>query len=219
MRFRLSYEGELRPTQRDAVGSQPDPLAVHKHRIRRAFHLQLKELWRTNKFLREHKMNPRESHIPVTQGGGWWGSEPAKERPMSEVIAEQYREFGYRFVPLVREQISLLCSLEILFLRRDIPGSIITAGDIDNRIKTIIDALRRPRSQNELVNDDIAPRDGEDPFYCLLEDDSQVSHLVVETDTLLDPATNDDADHRKARLIITVELKPYYATMFNLSFV
>ncbi len=65
---------------------------------------------------------------------------------MVDVIADQYHEFGYRFVPLVREEISLLCSVGILFLRRDIPGSLLSAGDIDNRIKTVIDTLRRPRN-------------------------------------------------------------------------
>jgi hypothetical protein len=105
-----------------------------------------------------------------------------------------------------------------LFLRRDIPGSAIQAGDIDNRIKTLIDALRPPRSQNELVGEDATPRSDEDPFICLLEDDRQVSHLSVETDTLLDPPTADEADQRKARIVITVELRPYYVSVFNMSF-
>jgi hypothetical protein len=73
----------------------------------------------------------------------------------------------------------------------------------------MIDALRRPRSQNELVGDDAKPGPDEDPFFVLLEDDSQVSHLSVETDTLLDPASLDDFDQRKVRLVITVELRPY----------
>ena len=137
--------------------------------------------------------------------------------PMAQVVADQNQEFGYRFVPLVRQDISLLCSVSILFLRRDIPGSVISAGDIDNRLKTVIDALRRPRNATELVGYE-SPEEGEDPFFCLLEDDSQVTHLEVETDTLLDPPSDDDTDHRRVRLMITVELRPYYATLFNLSF-
>ena len=120
-------------------------------------------------------------------------------------------------MPLVREDWSLLCSVSILFLRRDPPGSVIHAGDIDNRLKTVIDALRRPRNAMELVGHE-NPGEGEDPFFVLMEDDKQVSHLEVETDTLLDPPSDDDADKRRARLVITVELRPYYATMFNLSF-
>ena len=45
--FRLTYEGELRPTQQDPVGGQANPLAAHKHGIRRGFRRQLKHLWET----------------------------------------------------------------------------------------------------------------------------------------------------------------------------
>jgi hypothetical protein len=59
----------------------------------------------------------------------------------------------------------------------------------------------------------------EDPFYCLLEDDKLVSHLEVKTETLLDAPTGDrEVDLRRVRLVITVELKPYDVTLFNLSF-
>ncbi|GAB4225394.1 MAG: hypothetical protein Kow0032_01140 [Methyloligellaceae bacterium] len=95
----------------------------------------------------------------------------------------------------------------------------ISAGDLDNRIKTLIDALRRPRSKNELVEQHQNPGKGEDPFYCLLEDDDQVSALTVETDTLLDPPNDDENDLRKVKIVVAVELKPYLVTMFNLSFV
>jgi hypothetical protein len=57
MRFRLYYEGPLRPTQRDPINDQKDPLAPHKHDIRRAFHDQMKRLWTVNRFLREHKLS------------------------------------------------------------------------------------------------------------------------------------------------------------------
>jgi hypothetical protein len=45
MRFRLTYEGELRSSQRDPLGNQPNKLADHKQHIRREFHRQLKRLW------------------------------------------------------------------------------------------------------------------------------------------------------------------------------
>jgi hypothetical protein len=147
-----------------------------------------------------------------------WGALPEQEVSLREYVAGLYHEYGYRFVPLVREDWSLLCSLEILFLRRDGPGDlgVISAGDIDNRVKTVIDALRRPRNQTELVKDDINPREGEDPFFVLLEDDKQVSRLVVEADTLLVPP--ESANPSGAQLVITVEIRPYYVTVFNLSF-
>jgi hypothetical protein len=215
----MTYEGPLRATQGEARLNQLEPMAGHKQTIRKAFHTQLKQLWTVNKFLREHRLSwkgPKPSR-PIGDENSYW-AENDNKGPMAEVIAESYKEFGYRFVPLVREEISLLCSLQILFLRRDAPGSIITsAGDIDNRIKTLIDGLRRPRNANELVGNE-TPGPGENPFFCLLEDDKQVTHLEVETDTLLDPVSGATADQSFARVIITVDIRPYYATMFNLSF-
>jgi hypothetical protein len=221
MRFRLVYEGELRPSQKDALDNQNDRLAEHKQSIRKHFHPQLKHLWATNKFLRERREDPIKAtadHRPVSDGGAYWTGEEYEKVPLWEAVARKYTEHGYRFVPLVTPEWSLLCSLKILFLRRDVPGSVVSAGDLDNRIKTLIDGLRRPLGKNELRGNE-TPVAGEDPFYCLLADDKLVSHLEVESDTLLDPPTgNNEVDLRQVRTIITVELKPYDVTLFNLSF-
>ena len=134
---------------------------------------------------------------------------------MKDIIPDQYREYGYRFLPLVIEKWTLLCNLDILFLRRDVPGGLIHAGDIDNRIKTLLDALRKPGNGEELAGNE-EPQDGEDPFYCLLEDDKLITGLHVDTDTLLD-SYEGDVDNRQVKLFITVDIKPYYTTTFNLS--
>jgi hypothetical protein len=221
MRFRLTYDGELRASQRDALPQQYNRLAQHKQAIRKVFHRQLKRLWTTNKFLRgrrEDASKKSADHRPVSDGGAYWTGEDHERVPLWEAVARKYEESGYRFVPLVTPHISLLCSLRILFLRRDIPGSVISAGDLDNRIKTLIDTLRRPQGANELRGNE-TPAEGENPFFCLLADDKLVSHLEVDTDTLLEPLTGDEeADLRQVRVVITVELKPYDVTLFNLSF-
>jgi hypothetical protein len=220
MRFRLTYEGPLRSNQRDPIDGQRDRLAVHKHRIRREFHGQLKQLWETNQFLRD-----------ATRGGGgpdttkpvaatldtlMWSD--AKPIPFKEWLARRYALSGYRFVPLVCSDHSLYCSLHVLFLRREEPGALLHGGDLDNRIKTLIDTLRVPADGAELEGNEI-PATGEDPFFCLLDDDRAVTSLSVETDLLLDPpANNSDDERNKVRLIITVELKPYNVSIFNLSF-
>jgi hypothetical protein len=90
-------------------------------------------------------------------------------------------------------------------------------GDLDNRLKTLIDTLRKPHNANELVGNEMPPVD-EDPFYCLLEDDDLVTGLGVETDMLRGPLSNGSNDFSDVKLVISVELRPEHVTMFNLSF-
>ena len=205
MRFRLTYVGDLRPTQRDSCEKD----TAHKLDIRRVFHGQLRQLWRTNHFLRSHTIG-RESDNPWSKchhaGAALVGVSDG--RPMWEVIAESYQRDGFRYVPLVRDEISLLCSLSIVLLRRDGPGSVISAGDLDNRIKTLIDCLKIPKHRNELPSG-AAPKADEDPFFVLLEDDNQVTGLTVETDVLLEPTENGITSSMKTHLLISVELRPY----------
>src|ERR1017187_1955041 len=63
---------------------------------------------------------------------------------------------------------------------------------IDNRIKVLFDGLRMPKASNEI---DGAPQEGEDPFYCLLEDDSLITRVNVTTDRLLTPKADDERIH------------------------
>src|ERR1039458_5083127 len=63
MRFRLTYYGELRPTQRDALNHEPDKPALHKHCIRREFHGQMRRLWETNQFLRDYRVDPNDYNV------------------------------------------------------------------------------------------------------------------------------------------------------------
>jgi hypothetical protein len=58
MRFRLTYEGPLKASQRDPQDGQRDRMAEHKQTIRKRFHAQLKQLWKTNKFLSEYRVDP-----------------------------------------------------------------------------------------------------------------------------------------------------------------
>jgi len=221
MRFRLTYEGELRSTQGEARNGQQVPFAQHKHAIRKLFHGQLKQLWQTHKFLREQVVSLEEVHVTPTQlhhRVGTLVGRPPERLLLSEAIAANTpRLFDYRFVPLVREEFSLLCNLEILFLRRDFPIGVISAGDLDNRVKTLIDTLRLPKNANELMGNEKSD-EGEDPFFCLLEDDDLVTGLTVESGMLLDPPRAGDGGDARVKLVISVELKPDEVTMFNLGF-
>lgn len=222
MRFKLTYEGELRPNGRDPERGQREPLAAHKQEIRKVFHRQLKQLWQTHKFLKEHALNKSEINVrpgAVSRvlGVGFLGVRPRSVTPLAEYIASNFQRNGYRFAPLVCEEFSLLCSLDILFLRRDFPLGVISAGDLDNRVKTLIDTLRMPKGAQELAGHE-TPEPGEDPFFCLLEDDDLVTSLSVESGMLLDPPVEGDGGDARVKLVISVELKPEDVTLFNLGF-
>ena len=220
MRFRLIYEGELRSNQRDPIGGQSDRLAEHKQSIRKVFHRQLKHLWESNWFLNSHRVYPADYGVsrPAADTDARWGSSPDERLSLVDAVALSHRELGYRFVPLVRKDWRLYCSLEILFLRHDPPGSVVHAGDLDNRIKTLIDALRKPENAMELRGNE-EPSEGEDPFFCLLEDDKLVTGLAVESDRfLIPPNGRRDEDRRQVHVVVTVDVRPYDVTSFNLSF-
>jgi hypothetical protein len=221
MRFRLTYEGELQATQGEPRDEQRVPLAAHKQTIRKEFHGQMKRLWATNKFL---KGNIPEDGVQVRPGGVVWvvgahalDASPKRLVPLVDYVASKFHRNGYRFVPLVCEEFSLLCSLDILFLRRDFRAGVVHAGDLDNRVKTLIDALRMPKSANELKGHE-NPGSGEDPFFCLLEEDNLVTALTVDSGMLLDPPITGDGGEARVKLVISVELKPDDVTMFNLGF-
>jgi hypothetical protein len=132
---------------------------------------------------------------------------------MKESLALKFQRDGFRFVPLVFSGWFLHCSLSILFLRRDGPNSVvISAGDLDNRLKTLIDALRMPTNASELGG--ASPEAGQDPFYVLLENDNQVNSLSAETDVLL----GGSADPTEVSLYITVDIRPSYTENFNVGF-
>jgi hypothetical protein len=215
VRFRLTYDGPLRPTQDRDLDS--GHRAIHKHALRQHFHCQLKQFWADNKFLNTTRMlfKPGPTGNPLDPYGSMrWGHSPDELVPIVDAVAALYHQFGYRYVPLVREDWSLTCSLRILFLRRDPPGSVISAGDIDNRVKTIVDALSKPANAKQVP---VGPGPDEDPFFVLLEDDKLVSHLEVETDTLLDPPVASE-DRARSRIVVTVDIRPYNVNTFNLSF-
>ena len=96
-----------------------------------------------------------------------------------------------------------VAELEVTLLWPQTPGNIITSGgDIDNRLKTLFDALKVPSEPSALPIGTI-PQLGEEPFFCLLEDDSLIARVSVETDRLLEPCS----DTSMVRLFIRVKTR------------
>ena len=107
---------------------------------------------------------------------------------------------GFTFVPLVSPDLHLICELDIFMLRPEPPGAIVTqGGDIDNRLKTLFDALRCPHDVGELPKGAF-PDVTEQPFYCLLEDDLLITAVSVQTDRLLVPPSSTAEVHLDIRV-------------------
>jgi hypothetical protein len=203
MEFRLTYQGVILAERGGARGAR----AEHKHEIRRALHPQLKRLWDLSPFLGVKKPSPKV-------GGLIFGQQ--NERYTVDSLSARFARFGYNFVPLVTRDLELLCSIEVLFLRFGEPGQVLTSGDIDNRLKTLFDALSMPRDLSQ-VGKYTVPAADETPFFCLLEDDSLITRAAVETDMLLQPVS-DPQNSNDARVIITVRLKPGRVYENNIAF-
>lgn len=186
MRFTLTYQGPLKTS---SGGS-----AQHKHDIRRALHPQLRALWGF-----EPLSNVKDNWVEQLTAPG-----------QSERGAARREVAGRQFVVLVRQDLKLVAELDVLLLRPDRPGSILQHADIDNRLKVLFDALRRPDKPQELPSC-WEPTADELPLYCLLDDDRLITRVNVEADRLLAPSSADDVS-----LFIRVGIRassPTYASL------
>lgn len=177
LKFRLLLRGHLPSGNRPSV-----PV---KHALRRQFHPQLQAIWRGHPWLR-----------------GAWDQQPNGKTGI-ERLADNQAKYGYRWVPLVQQQMS--CSLDILMLRRHEPFRVFgeASGDLDNRIKTLIDSLQMPQQGAEV---DGPAQSGEDPFFCLLENDRLIYHLHITTDALWVPPEIGEPE-RDVFAVISVNVK------------
>lgn len=129
-------------------------------------------------------------------------------------LCSPINKHGSWFLPLVRDSFDLHCGLRIIFQRREEPGRIYQGGDIDGRLKTLIDGLTMPQHAEQIAD----PENGstsEAPIYCLLEDDHMISGLSVESERLLGHS-NQAKDY--VRLTIEVDVRVRTARGYNQSF-
>lgn len=203
MEFRLTYSGLLLSSGNDAKHGKAD----HKHKLRLAFHPQLKRLWDITPFLKTgERSGPsvlllESSDNPPNYKASW--------------LAKKHADFGWKFVPLVTTDLDLICELDILFLRPRRPGGLVKSGDIDGRLKTLLDALSKP-DLNQAYQSRSAGKD-ETPLYVLLEDDELVTSVSVKTDQLLEYVTK-EKNPNEVRLVITVRIRPHEMTLANMQF-
>jgi hypothetical protein len=135
MEFRLLYQGPL----------ASNGTLAQKHAIRASLHPQLQELW---------------NHVPLDAYHAYL-DHPAPAGGFSVIR----QVGGFNFAPLVCSQLRMYAEIDILLLRPGPLGGVITqGGDIDNRLKTLFDALRYPHNLGELPAG-AAPAAGQDPFF------------------------------------------------------
>jgi len=196
--FTLYYRGPLR-----ANGGRED-----KHRIRQYFHKQIKELWNQPPLNKYRTLVDPSSNEPAGIG------EDVVLVESDDVSV--LRSVGtYEFASIVSSEIYLVADLTITLLRPEPPGAIVTqGGDIDNRIKTLLDALKIPDGPDALPKGS-SPAADEDPLFCLLEDDNLITSLTIKTDRLLEPSMSPS----EVILLIHVRTRPTVGTFVNLGLV
>ena len=156
-RFTLYYRGELK--------SNGD--AEHKHKIRSVFHPQVERAWKQSELFQTIESEKTElSHEDYLN-------------------KESVKRSEFRFIPLLTEG---TVELEVTLLRPGPLGYIISGGgDIDNRLKTVFDALQIP-DENQVKN--LMSSYKPDPFHCVMRDDKMVSHVSVKTAQFLEVPDN-----------------------------
>lgn len=216
MRFTLTYDGPLVPSSNSRKNEA-------KWAIRKALDPQLRDLWDSHPALRFVDDN---RHFPKIGGGILQQTHHQYPGPifppmMMETGEGRFRDFldlceplekhGAWFRPLVRESYALHCGLKITFLRQEPQGGVYQGGDLDGRMKTLIDALAMPQHREQVLGQN----DQKDPIFCLMEDDQLVSGLQIESERLLGAG-----EHPKdwVRLNIEVDVRIKQATIYNQSF-
>jgi hypothetical protein len=81
-----------------------------------------------------------------------------------------------------------------------VPQRATTAGDVDNRLKTLVDGLTRPANPRQLKGH--VPLDATQPTYCLMDDDGLVRRLSVDARPWFDST----ASTNEALVIVTATI-------------
>jgi hypothetical protein len=135
-------------------------IAKEKMAIREQIHPQLTELW-------THE--PLSNVFPQLVGPG---------------VAHIGTFGGHTFSAVVHDAHRLRAELDILMLHAAPPGQIIVGADVDNRLKTLFDALCWPH-QPDQIPDGWTPTPSQQPLHCLLQDDRYITRVSIETDRWL----------------------------------
>ncbi|MFA5912139.1 MAG: hypothetical protein WC830_01135 [Burkholderiales bacterium] len=215
MKFTLTYEGEL------PSSGNSSKKVEEKWTIRKQISPQLADLWKIHPAL-IRAMNNRV--VPKT-GPFNLATPHHTDNTAYPTLQDAIREGLHmpdnhmdlcasipvgkvNFRPLVRDSYALACSLHILFMRKGAVGKVYQGGDLDNRIKTLLDALSVPDA-NQVCDE------SELNMHCLLENDRLVTGLTVETRQLLNrPGSNETEVKLFMDVAVSVTDARTYNTLF-----
>lgn len=166
MQITLKYRGIV-PSAQSGGGNKK---TEHISKMRLCFHEQLKKLWG----------QPPFQVLKDWLETGFEASAPDFTQTVSTV----------RYLPFFDEKrIGIAVGLKITLLSGEPNNApqLISKGDLDNRIKSIIDALQPPQS-NSQSDDEVKLND----IYCLMGDDEAVKEIKATTRPFLASQSHND---------------------------
>ncbi|MCL1785922.1 MAG: hypothetical protein FWG39_02105 [Alphaproteobacteria bacterium] len=180
--------------------TNPKKRAQHITDIRMQFHPQLKKL---------------VEYSPWNNLGKYMMPNPTKSPVTTKHIG------GVDFNPIITPNLKLIAELDIQLMHPEIVG--VARADIDNRVKTLLDALRCPQNEHE-IGENQPKNIG--PIYTLLDDDHLVTRLSVNTSHFLAPDMFDHKDcnvpnnteEERLFLMVDVNVRVGEGTLENLPF-
>jgi hypothetical protein len=205
MDFILRYRGRLPGKMSDSVDD--------KQRVRMALHSQLEELCRREEFFHECLF---PDLITGRISGNKLEFNHDANHPGNDKQFCKLPIAGFDFVPLVHRQHYLYCQLDITWLRTERAGDIVRGGDLDNRLKTLFDALRMPHAENEVGRE--KPTTPSQRVFCLMDDDSLITKLSVSTHQMLEPRAEGERE-TDVDLLIHVRVMASRGTWGNMALV
>ena len=148
-------------------------------------------------------------NLPATQRGVGKVKAVLREAFHPQIAAQ----FGHRLGPAVREasteinghtfvapahpRLRTAAELEVLLLT---PASSRSVGDVDNRLKTLVDGLTRPANTEQMQS--FKPPAPGGPTYCLMDDDQLVKRLTVDARRWFEPGIPPD----EALVVVTANI-------------
>jgi hypothetical protein len=112
----------------------------------------------------------------------------------------------FKFLPLVTRDSNTEVDLDIVLLSQMGPGGEKQSfGDLDNLLKSLIDGLRMAQNANEIRNE--TPDFGEDPFFCLLEDDQVIRNIQISHKKLFFASKSTERRGRAQEIFALIKVK------------